>query len=275
MVGLDGIVPYHVEANSEFHTSWNPKSKEVSVERSKVFAKKASLAWLVDCLDMYLRMINQAPSLICKDNLKFQIDSQDNSRSVYRRINLICDYYKIQSIDYALIDLLICWRNRLTHFQAENDIKKESRTVLLSNAASIQTNHCGLDIGATIRSFDSSHFPTFKEVTSFVRASINLVSAIDRCLLNDIDKVEFADKIMIKYINDLKDTRLNNIFSKDSRTAEKTIKQVLLQNGFFENNRNSVDIYCKSIAKLSYAEAKCQFEKGTFISPKNMTHTLE
>ena len=41
MVGLDGIVPYHVEASSEFHTSWNPKSKEISVERSKVFAKKS------------------------------------------------------------------------------------------------------------------------------------------------------------------------------------------------------------------------------------------
>ena len=215
---------------------------------------------------MYLRMINQVPSLICKNDLKAQIDSPDNSRSIYRRINLICDYYKIQSIDYALIDLLICWRNRLTHFQAENDIAKKSRIFLLSNAASIQTNHCGLDIEATLKSFDSVNCPTFKEVTSFVRASINLASTIDRYLLNDIDKVEFADKIIIKYISDLKNVRLNNIFSKDPQTAEKTIKQVLFQNGFSENNSNNVDMYCKNIAKLSYAQAKRKFETGTFIN---------
>ena len=59
MVGLDGIVPYQVEAQEEFHTSWNPKSKEISVERSKVFVKKATMAWLVDCIDMYLRLINR------------------------------------------------------------------------------------------------------------------------------------------------------------------------------------------------------------------------
>ncbi len=40
MVGLDGIIPYDVEAQNEFHTSWNPKSKKASVERSKLFAKK-------------------------------------------------------------------------------------------------------------------------------------------------------------------------------------------------------------------------------------------
>ena len=115
MVGLDGIIPYHVEAQEEFHTSWNPKSKKASVERSKVFAKKATMAWLVDCIDMYLRLINQSPILIGNKKLKQSIDSVDNSRSVYRRVNLICSHYNIQSIEYALMDLLICWRNRLTH----------------------------------------------------------------------------------------------------------------------------------------------------------------
>ena len=99
MVGLDGIVPYQVEAQEEFHTSWNPKSKEISVERSKVFVKKATMAWLVDCIDMYLRLINQSPILIESKQLKQSIDSKDNSRSVYKRINIICSHYNIQTID--------------------------------------------------------------------------------------------------------------------------------------------------------------------------------
>ena len=84
MVGLDGIIPYDVEAQNEFHTSWNPKSKKASVERSKLFAKKATMAWLVDCLDIYLRLINQSPSLISSEKLKQSLDSVDNSRSIYK-----------------------------------------------------------------------------------------------------------------------------------------------------------------------------------------------
>jgi hypothetical protein len=265
MVGLDGILPYHVEASSEFHTSWNPKSKEYSVQRSKVFAKKASLAWLVDCLDMYLRLINQAPILIYRNDLKCQIDSSENSRSVYRRINLICSYYKIQSTNYALIDLLICWRNRLTHFQAENNILESNRAILINNAANIFKDHCDLDINSTLKSFDQYEFPTFKEVTSFVRASINLVSEIDRCLVNDMDKVGYADRILINYLSDDKKDKLNNIFSKDSQTAEKTIKQILSQNGFVFRNINDVDMFCKHISKLNYKEAKHRLSDGTFV----------
>ena len=264
MVGLDGIVPYHIEASSEFHTAWNPKSKEYSVQRSKVYAKKASLAWLVDCLDMYLRLINQAPILICRDDLKYQIDSIENSRSVYRRMKLICSYYSIQSTNYALVDLLICWRNKLTHFQAENDILESSKDILLNNTSNILSNHCGLEIASTLKSFDQTEVPSFKEVASFVKATIDLVYEIDKSLIDDIDQVKYADSIIIKYLSNK--TRLNNIFSKDQQTAEKSIKQILFQNGFSANTANDVDLYCECTSKLSYKEAKCKLEAGTFIS---------
>lgn len=265
MVGLDGIIPYHVEAQKEFHTSWNPKLKKASVERSKVFAKKATMAWLVDCIDMYLRLINQSPILIETKELKQSIDSMDNSRSVYRRVNIICSHYNIQSIEYALVDLLICWRNRLTHFQAENDIIIQNRLLLQSEAESIKKKHCGLCIDQTLKSFDGGEFPTFKEITSFVRASIRLMSEFDKYLLHDIDLVTYADRIIVKYLNDRKEHRLNNIFSKDSRTAEKSLRQILFQNGFTAQNPNGVDEFCKTISDLSVQNAKKALSSGTFI----------
>lgn len=265
MVGLDGIVPYQVEAQEEFHTSWNPKSKKKSVERSKVFAKKATMAWLVDCIDMYLRLINQSPLLIDSKQLKQSIDSKENSRSVYKRINIICSHYNIQSIDYALVDLLICWRNRLTHFQAENDIMSNNRKILQNNVENIKEKHCGLDANQTLESFDNCAFPTFKEITSFVRASINLISEFDKCLLNDINLVTYADRIIVKYLNDRKEYRLNNIFSKDSQTAEKSLRQILFQNGFISENPNDVDEFCKDISNLSVQNAKEALLNGTFL----------
>ena len=264
LVGLDGIVPYQVEANDEFHTSWNPKCKEISVQRSKAFAKKALLAWLVDCLDMYLRLINQAPILIPESDLKFKIDSPDISRSVYKRINLVCSYYEISSINYALVDLLICWRNRLTHFQAENNISESNREVLISNATEILDKHCGLNITSTLKSFDKCGFPTFKEVSSFVRASINLVSEMDEQLIYNIGMVRYADRVIIKYLSEDKENRLNNIFSKDLQTAEKSLKQILYQNGFIARNENDVDRFCTEISALNYREAKSRLELGTF-----------
>lgn len=265
LVGLDGIIPYQVQASSEFHTSWNPKSKQSSVQRSKLFAKKAALAWVVDCLDTYFRLINQAPILIFKGDLKAKIDNQENSRSIYRRFNLMCTYYNIQSVDNALIDLLICWRNRLTHFQAENDISALNRRFLIDNAEQIQTAHCGLNIKETLCSFDQHSFPTFKELTSFIRSSINLVYTIDSCLIADIDIVQYADRVLVKYLNDNKRVRLNNLFSKDSKTAEKSIKQLLFQNGFTDGERNAVDIYCERVSTLNHKEAVRRLEHGTFI----------
>lgn len=266
MVGLDGIIPYDVEAQNEFHTSWNPKSKKASVERSKLFAKKATMAWLVDCLDMYLRLINQSPILISSEKLKQSIDSVDNSRSIYKRINLICQYYEIQSTDFALVDLLICWRNRLTHFQAENDISLSNRRILEQNIEKIKEKHCGLSIDETLISFDNCDFPTFKEITSFVRASINLVSELDRCLLDDIDLVTYSDRIIVDYLNTKKDIRLNNIFSKDSKTAEKNIRQILAQNGFTPLPPNAVDEFCKNVSNMDFQTAKTALKNGTFIS---------
>lgn len=277
MVGLDGIIPYHVEAKEEFHTSWNPKSKKASVDRSKVFAKKAAIAWLVDCLDMYLRLINQSPILIGSEELKKAIDSEDNSRSVYKRINLICTHYDIQSTDFALVDLLICWRNKLTHFQAENNIAEQSRFILQENLKKIEESYCGLNIQQTLKSFDCNEFPSFKEVTSFVRASVNFTSEIDKCLLRDINWVTYADRIIVnhlktvkghtdkKKLEEMQKCNLNKIFSKDAQTAEKSIRLILFQHGFTPQEPNDVDEFCKNISHLSFQDAKTRLSYGSFI----------
>lgn len=281
MVGLDGIVPYNIEAKDEFHTSWNPKSKKRSVDRSKVFAKKAALVWLVDCLDMYLHLINQSPILIDNENLKNDLDDDKNSRSVYRRVELMSTHYNIQSTDFALVDLLICWRNRLTHFRAENDITEQSKRILQNNSDEIMRTHCGLCIEQTLASFNKHNSPSFKEVTSFVRASINWVSEVDKKILHDIDWVSYSDRIIVTYLNDVKNCktekerkekiarRLNNIFSKDAEYTEKSVRQILFQYGFTSEKPNDVDEFCKMISHLSFQNIKNCATRKSFAKGPN------
>lgn len=118
LVGLDGIKNGNIDLNEEFRTSWNPKDRVVSTERSRAFAKKSTLAWIVDNIDMYFSMGNEEPKIM-RDELITIMDK--NSRSVYRKFTSIIEYYNINYIDSAFVDLIICWRNRLMHYKADNE----------------------------------------------------------------------------------------------------------------------------------------------------------
>jgi len=263
LVGLDGIVDHDVDARDEFHTSWNPKSKSISVSRSKEFTKKSSLAWLVDCVDMYLRLINQSPSLISDSKLKSDLDSMDNSRSVYKRVFIICGHLSIQTVELAMIDLMICWRNRLVHYQADNEIRKQSLEVLLNNTEKITQDYCGLNISSTISSFSKSSVPSFKEVSSFIRAAISLLYQIDENLLHKLGSVEYADRILIHYLTNVNSaSKINNVFSRETETTFSKIKRVLVQNGFNPILPMNVIQYCEKVSALTYIEAKSLIENS-------------
>lgn len=265
LVGLDGIIAHDLEANEDFHTSWNPKSKAESVRRSKNYAKKSTLAWVVDCIDMYLRIINREPSLISDSSLKKEIDDDTNSRSVYIRLTSLSKYLDINSIEYAMVDLLICWRNRLTHYQAKNNITTAHRNLLIENEATIHKIYCGLNITETLDNFDKSCIPTFKEVTSLVRASLILITHIDETLVNKVNQVVYADKVLLYYFRENKTERLNNIFSKDSTIAEKSIRQILIQKGFSNIDISDVDKYCKKTSTYTFKQAQQMVDTGSFI----------
>lgn len=269
-VGLDGIIPHNLSVNPSLHTTWNPQSKEASVDRSKLFAKKAVLVWLVDCIDMYLRMINQAPMLFLPDDLKHCVDGEDNSRSVYRRVNVICDYYKINTVSSAFVDLLIGWRNKTAHFQADNNITSEHRKLLQDNHSFILTDFCGLDIAKLLENFDAGKVPAFKEVTSLTRAAINFIYELDDALLHSLDLTTYADRVLIHHLHSYgkndKNKSIDNIFSKDLYTKERIIKQILMQNGFSAGtSRNDVDHFCEQVSRLSFKEAIIQLERNSFL----------
>lgn len=279
LVGLNGIVPHDIDVSPELHAVWNPKSKKASVDRSKLYAQKATLAFVVDCLDMYLRLINRTPLLVSNELLKKELDRDENSKSVYRRLNIVCKHLNITSLEYAMTDLLICWRNRLVHFDADNDISHESRDTMLSHSSNMYCEKHHLDFKEMLRSFDSKNTPKFKEITSLVNATINLLYQIDSILVCQVGFLNYADRIVVHYFKGDSVKRLNNIFSKGPGHAEKAIRQILLQHGFsvqeikdpdtgmvIKTITNEVDDYCAAFANMSYALAKQHLESGTFLN---------
>ena len=54
LIGLEYINNNEVSCPESFSTSWNPKNKKSSVERTRLYILKSSLSWAIDCLDTYL-----------------------------------------------------------------------------------------------------------------------------------------------------------------------------------------------------------------------------
>lgn len=81
---------------------------------------------------MYLRLCNRKPRLF-SDEISHKFDGI--SHSIYAKYMIVLNTYEISQIDKAIVDLLICWRNRMVHFDADNDISKESRIIIMTKLA--------------------------------------------------------------------------------------------------------------------------------------------
>ncbi|MCF8020974.1 MAG: hypothetical protein K9L62_16465 [Vallitaleaceae bacterium] len=264
LVGLDGIKFGDVDIRDEFSTSWNPKSREQSVDRSRLFAIKSTLAWLVDNLDMYFTLTNQKPSVLQTKAYKDEIDGC--GRSVYKKYLVYTRVLGIDTIEACFIDLLICWRNRLTHFNAENTMIPENRQKLLEESDHIESAFNGLLIKETLERFDNFGAPTFKEITSLIKASLNYIYLLDKYLIKCLNKTLFMNSILLNYFlgSDNKVKRLNNVYSKTDKVKRNTIENLLHYYGFNNEVDEEVDAMYESVVSLTYAEADSKLTDYSF-----------
>lgn len=263
LVGLDGVKSGNIEKNIEFDAAWNPKSVIASAERSRLYAIKSSLAWVVDCFDMYLRLCNRKPRLLSEE-LSNKFDGIGHS--IYGKYRLVSDAYALSESDKAVVDLLICWRNRMVHFDADNDISKESRNVIESSLYEdelvIKTH---LDIGQMLYSFDKKESPKFKEITFMVRKTISFIECLDRLLLDKKDTLSILDD---RLCDELKNNNqiFNGIFLTEGDKRKQKLIQFIKNCGFIDLDNNNEDekLFIENISAMSYREAKNKLLSGTF-----------
>lgn len=175
------------QKDNAFHTYWNPRDILASMERSKQYAIKSSLAWAVDNLDMYLRLCNRSPRLYQEDE---SLAIAQTKHSVYKKFKCVVENHTtIAANKRAFVDLLICWRNNLVHFDAENTMLHDSETYFRNIPQNdVILNRYHLDTVAMIHRFHERDTPTFKEVTTMISMTIHFVDELDQILMGSIQQ---------------------------------------------------------------------------------------
>lgn len=263
LIGLNGVKSGCINKNIEFSTSWNPKNKISSANRSRDFAKKSALTWVVDNLDMYFRMSYEEPKLVSKLDLQSSLDK--NNQSVYNAFKSFNTYYTLDEINTSIVDLMICWRNRLVHYKSDNKPDKEVIKILKDNQEIIKSRHNGMDINIALNRFENRQAPSFKEITSMIKALIEYVYSLDKELIANLDMVLYCDKVIIKYLRENKDKRLQNIYKNDIESRIRVICNILKDYGIYNNEIREIDDLVIKIANLTYDSAKKSYEMGTFV----------
>lgn len=238
LIGLDSI-PQFKEENGQlpdikYSTNWNPKSIESSVARSRHYAIKSSFSWLVDSLDMYLRLLNKKPFLVNGDVRKL-LDSERNS--VYKRIVRINEEYSINKTYYHLVLLAISWRNKLTHSFNENDIAPDTRVYLNNHIEDISSEFRNLDIEDTLERFKKSEVPTFKDTASLLSATQKFVADLDSQIVSKLDIKDYVDEILSDHFTK-KPQKYNNYQKKDYNARLNILENILKIYSFDEKIKN-------------------------------------
>jgi hypothetical protein len=269
LVGLNGVEKGRVEKDAEFATSWNPRDVRTSARESGAFARGAALAWCVDSLDAYLRLIGRKPFLVQDATLRNALD--DAGQSVLKRFDVIRAQVEItEAIACSLVELAIAWRNRLIHYMAENEIAATSRAHLNECARDVSNDYRGLVVHELLESFDRKQRPRFKEIASMIAATHRFVRAADIKLLTMLDLEAYIDESLAIHVKrlDRRDTRtrIDAIWSKDRDRRRRSLAQIFQNYSIATMNTRPEtpsldgDILLDRYADMTYQDAVQKFD---------------
>lgn len=227
LIGVDAIKEGIVtEKPSSFSTSWNPKDRHRSAERTRIFILKSFLGWAVESLEMYISEIYRKPRLVESPEIEKRYSKA--GQSIYKRVVSVADYIGIDPILTALMEVLITWRNYTFHYGIDNKIREESLACLKNNDQGVEVRFSGLKIDELQKTWESGGDFTFKETASLIKATQEFVNEIDRYLIESVDSLRFYRESVEKYFERYPKAKVRYVSYAGSK-KEKYLR-VLLQN---------------------------------------------
>ena len=230
MIGLDAVAD-GAQKREGFQATWNPQNLTASVVRSRHYAIKSALAWAVDSLDMYLRLCNRAPYLYREPE---RLEIAQTKHSVYKKVGVVlANHPEIPDSQSAYVDLLICWRNNLVHFDAENQVMDVSRRYFREMPPDdpvIRRYH--LNVSDMLAHFRQSLCPTFKEIATLISMTIHFAESLDGILLREIDQYQFLRQHLWQLLQQNEKNAV--VFSRRNTTPEirqKRLRQLFATEG--------------------------------------------
>ena len=106
----------------------------------------------------------------------------------------IADHYKIEYPLFALVQILITWRNNTVHYRAHNTIPKIAKDAIERDTELIFSNYCGMDASELVEKAEAGADFTFKEAASLIHAAHDFVAKLDEHFMTNIDFHQLACK---------------------------------------------------------------------------------
>ncbi len=252
LIGLDQISSgSDIVKPDDFRTSWDPKDKNVSAERSRKFLLSAFLAYLVDGIDMYLTSIYRKPKLIKGDEID-NIYSRAG-QSVAYKVEHLGEYLKIDPVYICMTSLIIVCRNRTVHYYAENKLSDEQTGILKSNLNRIKDEFCHLDILQLLCKIDKNHVGedyslTFKEVASLIKATHLFIEKVDEVIIQKNNLEEYGKEVIEEYLgnNPLAKVKYQDILSTHKEDKDRYLFNILSTYASF--TKDDYDRYKNSVS---------------------------
>lgn len=243
-VGLAAIEAGSAKLPHDMHVSWDPHDRVSSAARSRGFANKSALAWLVDGVDTYTRALKSRPSLVSQRVISDLEEAERNRDGIAGKIRILASGTgQVDTAEAALVEIAIWWRNRLVHQSASGKIKKALAAVALGHSDHYIANYQGLLIDELIGHAELRPTvpPTLKEITAIIRAAHKLVERIDGSLLRRLDAPSYLNEVLSQHLTaDVESevrivmTRAGRIWGKSLPRRRSAIIQIAYNNGFSE-----------------------------------------
>jgi hypothetical protein len=241
LVGLDAIERGRIKkAPKELHAVWSPINPKVSARRSRRLLLDMALVRSVDALDVYIRYAIKKPTLIQSEGARIAIDRA--KLSIFGKFkSLTAHYTAIDIVPAALVALMIAWRNRAAHAEADTDTPEEFIEVIKSNASEISSRFRGLDTGILLSGYDELRAPHFKEIASFINATQHFVEDLEFNLFATLNQDLYLRDLIWMAISPSSDDasnrtvfrkkRLQSIWGKDPSRKRSYIDRFLQHQG--------------------------------------------
>ena len=198
LVGLDGVRTREVDISDEFGTSWNPKNKTRSADRSREFVLDLALIRAIDSLDSYFIESVRKP---CVLNEKFEAAMHGCRRSVKMKLDEFNTHLdSLEEHHKEALKIAIDWRNRRVHSLAKKEVNDKTIRTVIDNKKKFKEGYCGLDIVKFVKHFEDGKPPSFKEATSVIRLTHEAVQYFDTALLKCLPIEAYIKGLMLRHL---------------------------------------------------------------------------
>ncbi|KSV76427.1 hypothetical protein N185_14825 [Sinorhizobium sp. GW3] len=240
LVGLEAVDRRIItEIPEDLHAAWNPRDPELSAKRSRRLLLDMALARAVDSLDVYIRWSRRRPELIQDKGLQRLIDSA--GRSVALKFKAMTSHYPdLPEVTVAMISVMIAWRNRAVHEEADTEISADQRAVLQNSKVDISKKYRSLSVDMMLDGFENSA-PTFKEIASLIHATGDFIRELERVQFRSLNKEQYLKGLILEDIKSIQPSqaarhaemkqRLQSLWGKDAGDRPTVICRFLQHRG--------------------------------------------